>query len=415
MRNYVLILLLFAHLIVHAQTETSMTLKECEQTFLANNLNLLAAKFNIDESNAAVIQARLWDNPSFQVGLNAYNPERKKFFDVGLNGEKAFSIQQLILLGGKRRNEVEMAKTNSKIAGLEFTDLLRNLRLQLRQSYFEIYYDNLSYVAISRQMNNLDSLITSYKKQVEKGNISPKDLVRLQSLYLNFKQQKSDLYNNVIDNQNDLELLVGKKSILPKPTDDELGVYIKKELPSIDSLQNTALEKRSDYLITDKQVEVSNWNLKLQMSQIVPDVNVGVGWDQQGSSFLNAVTLSVGLPLPLWNRNQGNIKMASAQLKVANTNKLYQAEKVKSEVSLTYKKWKDACENFELLTPSSVQNFKQVEDGVLTNFKHGNMSLIEFTDFMESYNQTLMQYYKFSRTLVDSCEQLNFTTNSTIF
>ena len=40
MRNYVLILLLFAHLIVHAQTETSMTLKECEQTFLANNLNL---------------------------------------------------------------------------------------------------------------------------------------------------------------------------------------------------------------------------------------------------------------------------------------------------------------------------------------------------------------------------------------
>ena len=107
--------------------------------------------------------------------------------------------------------------------------------------------------------------------------------------------------------------------------------------------------------------------------------------------------------------------MASSQLKVANTNKLYQAEKVKSEVSLTYKKWKDACENFELLTPSSVQNFKQVEDGVLTNFKHGNMSLIEFTDFMESYNQTLMQYYKFSRTLVDSCEQLNFTTNSTIF
>ena len=304
MRNYVLILLLFAHLIVHAQTETSMTLKECEQTFLANNLNLLAAKFNIDESNAAVIQARLWDNPSFQVGLNAYNPERKKFFDVGLNGEKAFSIQQLILLGGKRRNEVEMAKTNSKIAGLEFTDLLRNLRLQLRQSYFEIYYDNLSYVAISRQMNNLDSLITSYKKQVEKGNISPKDLVRLQSLYLNFKQQKSDLYNNVIDNQNDLELLVGKKSILPKPTDDELVVYIKKELPPIDSLQNTALEKRSDYLITDKQVEVSNWNLKLQKSQIVPDVNIGVGWDQQGSSFLNAVTLSVGLPLPLWNRNQ---------------------------------------------------------------------------------------------------------------
>ena len=415
MRNYVFILLLFANLLVRAQSDTSMTLKECEQTFLANNLNLLAAKFNIDEAKAAVIQAKLWDNPSFQASFNAYNPERKQLFDIGLNGEKAFSIQQLILLGGKRRNEVEMAKTNGQIAELEFSDLLRNLRLQLRQSYFETYYDNQSFQAVSSQMNNLDSLITSYKKQVEKGNISPKDLVRLQSLYLNFKQQKSDFYNNILQNQNDLELMVGMKTIVPKPTTEELGVYKRKELLSVDSLQNTALENRSDYLITGKQVEASNWNLKLQKSQVVPDLNVGVGWDQLGSSFVNAATLTLGIPLPLWNRNQGNIKMASAQLKVSNTNKMYQAEKVKSEVALSVKKWKDAYENFELLTPEAVQNFKQVEEGVLTNFKHGNMSLIEFTDFMESYNQTLMQYYKFSRTLVDSCEQLNFITNSTIF
>jgi len=415
MKKSLFFLLLFVSLVIRAQSDTSMTLKDCERTFLSNNLNLLAAKFNIDEAKAAVIQAKLWDNPSFQVGLNAYNPERKKMFDVGLNGEKAFSLQQLILLGGKRRYEVEMAKTNSQIAELEFTDLLRNLRLQLRQSYFEIYYDNLSFEAISSQMNNLDSLITSYKKQVDRGNISLKDLVRLQSLYLGFKQQKSDFHNSTLDNQNDLELMVGVKNIVPKPTEAELAVYVKNELPSIDSLQNTALEKRSDYIITGKQVETSNWNLKLQKSQAIPDLTVGVGWDQQASAFINAVNLSVGIPLPLWNRNQGNIKMASAQVKVANTNKLYHAEKVRSEVALSFKKWTDAYENSQLLTPKSIQDSKAVEDGVLTNFKHGNMSLIEFTDFMESYNQTLMQYYKFSRTLVDSCEQLNFTTNSTIF
>ena len=415
MRKSVFILLLFSNLIVYAQSDTSLTMKDCERIFLANNLNLLASKFNVDEAKAAVIQAKLWDNPSFQASFNAYNPERKKYFDIGSSGEKAFSIQQLILLGGKKRNEVEIAKTNGQIAELEFTDLLRNLKLQLRQSYFEIYFDNLSFDAVSKQMNNLDSLISSYKKQVDKGNISPKDLVRLQSLYLNFKQQKSDLYNSILQNKNDLELMVGTKNIVPQPNEEELNVYTKKELPSVESLQATALQQRSDYLITSKQLETSNLNLRLQKSLAVPDVNLGLGWDQQGSTFMNAVTLSVGVPLPLFNRNQGNIKMASAQIKVANTNKQYQAEKIKAEVALCYKKWKDAYENYELLTPSAVQNFKLVEDGVLTNFKHGNMSLIEFTDFTESYNQTLMQYYKFSRTLFDSCEQLNFTTNSTIF
>jgi cobalt-zinc-cadmium efflux system outer membrane protein len=415
MKKSVFILLLLSNLMLPAHSDTLLSLKDCERVFLENNLSLLAAKFNIDEAKAAVTQAGLWDNPSFQANLNAYNPEQKKMFDVGLNGEKAFSLQQLILLGGKRHNEVEMARTNGRIAELEFSDLLRNLKLQLRQSYFEIYYDNMSYQAISSQMNNLDSLIISYNRQVEKGNIPQKDLVRLQSLYLSFKQQKSDLYNNIIDNQNDLELITGLKNIVPEPTSQEFAVYERKALPPLDSLQNTAIVNRSDYLVSAKQVEVSNLNLKFQKLQVVPDLTAGFGWDQQGGAFLNALTFSVGVPLPLWNRNQGNIKMASAQLKAANINKLYLGDKVKNEVDLSFKKWKDAYANHLLLTPSAIQNFKQVEDGVLNNFKHGNLSLIEFTDFMESYNQTLMQYYKFSRTLVDSCEQLNFITNSTIF
>jgi cobalt-zinc-cadmium efflux system outer membrane protein len=347
--------------------------------------------------------------------VNAYNPERKKFFDAGLNGEKAFSIQQLILLGGKRRSEVEMAKANKQIAELELADLFRNLRLQLRQNYFGIYYDNLSFQAVSKQMANLDTLIVSYKKQVEKGNISPKDLVRLQALYLNFKQQKSDLYNSIIQSKSDLELMVGIKGIEPQPAIDELTVYWKKEMPNADSLATKALDKRSDYLMAVKQIDAQNWNLKLQKAQNVPDLNVGVGWDQQGAAFLNAVTFSVGIPLPILNQNQGNIKQAEAQLKAASTSKMYQAEKVKHEVELALKQWKDASENYELLKPEAVRSFKEVEDGVMTNFRHGNMSLIEFTDFTESYDQTLMQYYKFAKTLINSCEQINYTTNSSIF
>lgn len=415
MKKMIFILMLFSSASLFSQKDTVMTLKDCERAFLVNNLNLLAAKFNVDAAQAAVIQARLWDNPTFQASFNAYNPQRKQYFDVGMNGEKAFSVQQLILLGGKRRTQVEMAKTNKQIAELELADLLRNLRLQLRQSYYGIYYDNLSYQAVTRQMTNLDTLIVSYKKQVEIGNISPRDLVRLQALYLNFKQQKSDLYNSIIQSKSDLELMAGVKNIEPEPAIDELSAYWKKSLPEPDSLMNRALASRADYLVAIKQIDASNWNLKLQKAQNVPDLNVGVGWDQQGSAFLNAVTLSVGIPLPVLNQNQGNIKMAEAQLKAASTSKMYQAEKIKNEVSLAVKQWKDASENYELFKPEAVRSFKEVEDGVMTNFRHGNMSLIEFTDFTESYDQTLMQYYKFSKTLINTCEQINYTTNSTIF
>ncbi len=398
-----------------AQTESTLTLANAEQLFLKNNLSLLAGKFNVDAAHAAVIQARLWENPSVQFNLNAYNPEVKKAFDIGRTGEKAVSVQQLIYMGGKKHNEVALAQTNAQIADLELADLLRNLKLQLRQNYFDVYYDNLSFQAVSQQMSNLDSLIVSYNKQVMKGNLPQKDLVRLQSLYLNFKQQKSDLYKNIIENQNDLALLTGVQNLIPQPTPQELAVYEKQELPPLNSLQNIAIENRSDYLAIAKQVEASNWNLKWQKSQVVPDLSVGMGWDQQAGAFKKDLTLSLGMPLPLWNRNQGNIKMAAAQLKMANTNKSLQADKVQNEVILSYKKWKEASDNHKLLSQSNVDKFKEVEEGVLRNFKHGNLSLIEFTDFMESYNQTLQQYHQFAKTLVNSCEEINYITNSTQF
>jgi len=121
------------------------------------------------------------------------------------------------------------------------------------------------------------------------------------------------------------------------------------------------------------------------------------------------------LPLPLWNRNQGNIKIAKAQFNEATAQRTLQNNKVTSEVQQSIKKWQEATENYQLLTKSSLQNLEDVQNGIYKNFKNGNLSLIEFTDFMESYHSTLMQYYQFSQNLVNACEQINYTTNSKIF
>ena len=415
MKKFFAVLFSAFSLSVFAQTGTNLTLSETENLFLKNNLSLLAAKFNVDAAHAAVIQAKLWENPNFQVGFNAYNPDRKKYFDIGPNGEKSFSIEQLIHLGGKKHDEIALARSNQQVAEYELSDLLRNLKLQLRQSYFETYYDNLSYQALTLQMSSLDSLINSYNKQVEKGNLPEKDLVRLQGLYLSFKQERSDLYKNILENQNDLAVLTGVQELMPQPTAQELAVYEKQEIPNLQTLTSTAIENRSDFLSLAKQVEAAKWNLKWQKAQNVPDLSVGVSWDQQASAFNNSTSLSLGIPLPLWNRNQGNIKQAAAQVKIADTNKAQQQQKIENEVILAYKKWKDALDNHKLLTQAKVDKFKEVEEGVLRNFRHGNLSLIEFTDFMENYNQTLQQYHRFARDLVTSCEEINYITNSTQF
>lgn len=399
-----------------AQKDTTLSLTESETLFLKNNLELLAARFNVDAAQAGIIQARMWENPTFSVGLNAYNPERKKYFDIGSAGEKSAGFDQLISLGGKKRNEVAMARSNAEVAELEFADLLRNLKLQLRQTYFSLYYQNLSYASILKQLGNLDSLVVSYQKQVQKGNIPLKDLVRLQSLEFNLKNQKTQLYENIIDFQSKLALITGLSGvIIPVPSENELIVYQQSRNLQADSLSRLALVNRTDLKIAQKQVEVSNLNVKLQKSLAIPNITVGALWDERGGVFENEVGLNLGIPLPLWNRNQGNIKIAKAQQNEATVQQTLLSYKVNSEVSQSLKKWKEAVENYGFLTKSALQNLEDVQNGIFKNFRNGNLSLIEFTDFMESYHSTLIQYYQFAQNLVNSSEQINFTTNSKIF
>jgi len=416
MRSLPFILFLFLSISLFAQKDTTITLNESETLFLKNNLDLLAAKFNVDAAQAAIIQARTWENPNFSASINAYNPERKKYFDIGSEGEKSAGFDQLIYLGGKKRNEIAMARTNAEVAELEFADLLRNLKLLLRQTYFSLYYQDLSYSSINKQLSNLDSLVVSHQTQVQKGNIPLKDLVRLRSLELNLKNQKTQLYENILDFQSKLALITGlSATIVPDPSEKELIVYqLNRNLPT-DSLNQLALANRTDLKIAQKQVDVSNLNIKLQKSLAIPNVTVGANWDQRGGVFKNQVGLNLGIPLPLWNRNQGNIKIAKAQLNEAAVQQTLQGNKVTLEVAQAVKKWLEASENYRFLTKNSLQNLEDVQNGIFKNFRNGNLSLIEFTDFMESYHSSLLQYYQFGQNLVNACEQINFTTNSKIF
>jgi outer membrane protein, heavy metal efflux system len=416
MRYFAFSLFMLCVLNLSAQKDTILTLKGSESLFLANNLELLAARFNVDSAQAAIIQARTWENPNLQVGMNLYNPENQKYFDIGNEGQKSAGFDQLIYLGGKKRNEVAMARTNAEFAELQFADLLRNLKQVLRQNYFNLYYDNLSFQSIRKQLNNLDSLVLSYRIQVEKGNIPMKDLVRLQSLQLTFKNQEAQLYETIVDCQHTLGLITGLKvTITPEPSDNELIIYQENRVLNTDSLSQIALANRTDLKMAQKQISISNLNVKWQKSMAIPDLTIGAIWDQQGGAFKNEVGLNLGIPLPLWNRNQGNIKIARAQLNEATVRQTYLTNSVISEVDKSVRKWKEAVDNYRFMDKQSLQNLEDVQKGIFTNFKNGNLSLIEFTDFMESYHSTLTQYYQFGQNLVSACEQINFVTNSKIF
>ncbi len=401
---------------ISAYSQKELSLEKCEAQFLEKNLFLLASNYNIEASKALVIQAKIWDNPTFSSEVNAINPQNNRYFDVGAKGQKAFAIQQIIYLGGDKKNQVGYARANEEVAVLEFQDILRRLKFQLRKSFYLVYFNNKKIESMDAQIANIDTLVKSFAVQTQKGNLPLIELVRLQSLLLNFKNLRIEIVNNNIEEQANLQLLLNEdQTIVPTSADNFFEKYIADKQFNIAELDTIAVKNRPDFLLKLKQIEANEWNVKWQKSIAIPDMNIGAGYDQRGGAFVNQTNITFGIPIPLWNRNQGNIKYARTLLDQSKVDKELTFLQLKTEVTAGVNKWKEARYNYSQLSLSTVSDFEKVYTGVLTNFQRRNVSILEFTDFMESYNQMSIQLNEFKKNIIVAGEEINIITNSAIF
>ena len=107
--------------------------------------------------------------------------------------------------------------------------------------------------------------------------------------------------------------------------------------------------------------------------------------------------------------------MAGYQLEQTKVNKEYQVRRLHQDIEISINKYNEDLKNYQAFNPSLADNFEQVYKGMYENFIKRNISLIEFTDFMESYSSSLIQHDEIRKSLVDACEQINYISGAPIF
>lgn len=412
-KNIVLLLILSTSL---SFAQKPLTLKEAEEELQKNNLLLLAEQYNIPIAEAAVIQAKIWELPYVSGEFNAINPQNKSVLSVGGKGQKGLAVQQLIYLGGKKKNEVAFAKSNIGIAELQFEQLIRNLKYELAQTFYEVYYDIQKIAAIENQLAKLETLYGYYEKQVSNGNIPLKEVVRLQSLILDLKNEKNALLTSTIEAQQTLALLTGvTETIVPSVNEIQLVSKFQNTEVSKDSILAYALQNNLDYLTAKKISESQELLLQWQRSLNTPDLTAGLAYDQRGGAFQNQINLTFGMPIPLWNKNKGNIKIAETQVKQTQANIEYKKFELETKVDAFWKLYVMNQNQLNSIQQSTTKNLEAVYDGVVSNFQKRNISMLEFTDFMESYNQTTLQINEIKKGWILASISLNYITNKEIF
>lgn len=398
----------------NAQDTLKINLQDAENLFLKNNFYLLASSMNIEAQKAQIIQAKVYPNPIFTAELNAYDPDNSKVFHVGQTGQKVFQLEQLILLGGKRKAEIEMAKTNTAIAELEFQQLLQQLKFRLRSDLFSIGQKQDLLKLYNQQLSLLETLLTSYETQAEKGNIPLKDVVRLKGAYLKLNNERAELLKSYFETQSSLQTLLQTSSVVVfQFSETDITKYIQQK--TIDEIKSEAFINRPELLIIQQNKTLAEQYLNYQKKLAVPDINLFTSYDQRGGAFNNQFNAGFSIPLPFWNRNQGNIKTSQFKLKEADYNLQAMQNKMFSELQNAFMLYIQAVSEYQKATSLYNSDFETTVKGMTDNFQKRNVNIVEFIDFFEAYNEVLNELTRIKTQLVFSAEQINLLTGKDIY
>lgn len=401
---------------VHAQPPDTLhlTLQQAEQRFIDSNLGLLAAKFQIDIAKSGVITAGLYHNPELSFENVLYDPENKRWLDPGYKGTNAVELSQVIILAGKRNKAVQLAQSQVRLSEHEFYDLVRTLTFTLRDHFYHLSFLQSSLGLYDAQISSLQRILTGFREQFAKGNIAQKELLRIQSLLYNLKGTKKELQQEVNAISTELKMLtrIDPATTLLADWKEPSFAFHPLQLLSFPQLLDSARIHRQDLLAARENVNSQELNRQLQKALAIPDLTVGLTYDKQGSYIRNYTGIKLAMPLPLFNRNQGNIREAETRIRQSRTQLQQAEEQLAHEVMQRYTDALHAESLYEGVDQGFDEQFHHLIEEVQKNFVRRNISLLEFIDFYDSYKETIISLHQIRYNRYRALEQLNFISGT---
>lgn len=406
------------HVSAQSADTLKLTLPDAEKFFVQSNYQLIAQNYQTDQARAEIITAKLFDNPVLSAETQLYNHLTKRFFETSYaNGQYQGSISQLVKLAGKRNKNIQLAKVGVNLAEYQYFDLMRTLRFNLRSNFYKTYYAQQSAKLYQQQINSLQKLLSASEQQLKMGNIAMKDIIRIKSLVYSLQTEYNNLENSIEDMETDLKLMTNIKAdtnleLVMDPVEEQnyqldKTVYV--------SLLDSARNNRADLKLTQTGITYAEKNLKLQKSMAVPDVQFSLTYDLKSSYPDKYTGLGLQIPLPLFNRNQGEIKKAKIAIDAGKNALNQQQATLENEVFNSYKSALRTENLYKGFDKNFNADFDKLITEVIKNFKSRNLSLVEFMDFYDSYKENTLQMNDLKYQRMNAKEEINYVTGSTIF
>ncbi len=393
------------------QSGQALTWEQVKARFETANPALKADALGVDQSRADEITAHLRPNPQFLVSADGLQLAPNHGVWQPLNGvQTQTNLSYLHERERKRELRTEAAKDATRVAEDNHEDLKRNLEFNLRSAFIQALQAKAIVKLAQDDLQYYDRIIGISRDRFHAGDIAQVDLDRIE---LQRVQYESALQSAMVNlRTSKIQLLQMLNDRTPVEQFDVVGAFdFSTDRKDLEQFRQMALDARPDLRATIEQIEQSKAAHRLAVANGSTDPTFAGWWTYDGSftnpNAVNALGLSVSVPLRIFDRNQG--EKAKTLIDIDRSQQLTDSARsqVFADVDSAYTQ---VDSNITLLKPYKEKYLAQstrVRDTVTYSYQHGGASLTDFLNAQSDYRTVQLAYLQLIGSYLTAASQLN--------
>ena len=377
----------------HAPSPTGvLSLAEARQLAFERNWDLLAAKSGVDLATAQLVIATEFPNPTASlstVKIGTHENGTALGNDIWSRSyDTIAAVSQLIEIGGKRGARKLAARAGILGAKARFIDAKRILDQGVTKAYIGVLLAKANARILTESAGFMRREADIANQQFKAGDISDSNRKLIEINAAQFELQARQAEAAELQARLAVEVLMAVSDPKGQWTAAETLEELESKLepkpltPAVGSL-------RPDVLAAEADLRSAEANLKLQKALRIPDPTISIQYEHNppaGGPPVDTGGIGVSFPLPLWNRNGGNIKAARASVALYAEALGKARNQASADIAVAQSAYDEASSRSRRYREQVAPQSAKVRESIAFAYEKGAATLLDFLNAEQTDN-----------------------------
>ena len=352
-----------------------------------------AARARVVAASGRATQAETWLNPRFEARMESARFEGRTTGDA----EYLIGATQTLPIGGRVGAAASVARADEKRLALELEATRRRIYSRVRGAFFALLYSERLVATERELLDTAESGVRIAQVRLTAGEGIQEEVVRAELEAEGARLQLGQAQASLERTRLVLAESMGRPDIEVSSVEGDL--YETLDVPSLEGVLER-IDAHPELLAASANAEASEARLRLAEVERIPDVDVGLMYRRLEETSTDAFDVGFGIPLPIFNRNEGKIIEARANLAGARAEAELRRTSFKTRARLVHRELSQALVEVSAYRERLLPRVENVLASAEARYRAGDASLAELLPVQRDAARLKLAYLEAVRELV---------------